>query len=78
MGLHHAKGQYETGDKPVNLGALLYNIGKIPEMVLGLHRDPATGFTVTVPKNRGGKSGMALPLGVDYNTARVGGFANAA
>lgn len=74
MGLHHTKGAKENGDKPIILGDLLYNLGKIPEMVLGLHRDPASGFTVTVPKNRGGKSGISLPLGVDYNTARVGGF----
>lgn len=74
MALHHVKGSKENGDKPIILGDLLYNIGKIPEMVLGLHRDPATGFTVTVPKNRGGKSGLALPLGVDYNTAIVGGW----
>lgn len=74
MGLHHVKGPKENGTQPILLGDLLYNIGKIPEMVLGLYRDPQTGFTVTVPKNRGGKSGIVLPLGVDYNTAIVGGF----
>lgn len=74
MALHHVKGSKENGDKPILLGDLLYNIGKIPEIVLGLHRDPITGFTVTVPKQRGGKAGMELPLGVDYTTAIVGGF----
>lgn len=73
MALHHVKGPKENGDKPILLGDLLYNLGKIPEVVLGLHRDPQ-GVMLTVPKYRGGKHGMTIPLNLDYSTATVGGF----
>jgi replicative DNA helicase len=74
MALHHVKGVKESGDKPIWLGDLLYNLGKIPEVVLGLHRE-AGGVCLTVPKQRGGKAGMTLQLGIDYTTATVRGFA---
>jgi hypothetical protein len=74
MALAHVKGAKENGNLPINLGDLLYNIGKIPEVVLGLHREQGETYTVTVPKQRGGKAGMSVPVGVDYNTAIVGGF----
>jgi replicative DNA helicase len=73
MALHHVKGAKENGDKPITLGDLLYNIGKIPEMVLGLHRENGA-LAVTVPKNRGGKAGLHVPVSIDYETATVGGF----
>lgn len=73
MALHHVKGAKENGDKPILLGDLLYNTGKLPELVLGLHRD-YEGVVVTVPKNRGGKHGLSIPSGLDYETARVGTF----
>jgi replicative DNA helicase len=75
MALHHVKGAKENGTLPILLGDLLYNIGKIPELVLGIHRDDAKTLQyVGVPKNRGGRSGMTLQLPVDYSTATVGGF----
>lgn len=76
MGLHHVKGRKENGTEPILLGDLLYNIGKIPEMVLGLHWPgvPRESLMVTVPKNRGGKAGMNIPLPIDYTRATIGGF----
>lgn len=73
MALHHVKGPKENGDKPIALGDLLYNIGKIPEVVLGLHREGGN-VMLTVPKNRGGRSGTTLPLPINYSTAIVEGF----
>lgn len=73
MALHHVKGVKENGDKPIALGDLLYNIGKIPEVVLGLHREGGQ-VMLTVPKNRGGRSGTTLPLPINYSTAIVEGF----
>jgi KaiC/GvpD/RAD55 family RecA-like ATPase len=73
MGLCHVKGPKENGAQAITLGDLLYNIGKIPELVLGLHRDQG-GLVVTVPKYRGGKHGMNLPVPLDYTRATLGGF----
>lgn len=76
MALHHVKGPKENGTQPILLGDLLWNIGKIPECVFGLHwSDPSrSGLVLTVPKNRGGKGGINLQLGVDYTRATIGGF----
>lgn len=74
MGLHHVKGPKENGTQPILLGDLLYNIGKIPEVVLGIHRDGSNAVMVTVPKNRGGRAGMSLQLPIDYTRATIGGF----
>lgn len=80
MALHHVKGAKENGTQPILLGDLLYNIGKVPELVLGLHREGPQYVALTVPKYRGGKHGMSLSLPVDYTRATLGGFqiANAA
>ena len=74
LALHHVKGNKEDGYQPIGLGDLLGNIGKVPEMVLGLNRNGDGSVTMTVPKNRGGKDGLALPLAVNYPTATVEGF----
>jgi len=73
VGLCHVKGPKENGTQPILLGDLLYNIGKIPELVLGLHREN-DGLAVTVPKFRGGKHGMHIPVPLDYTRATIGGF----
>lgn len=79
MGLHHVVGPKENGDKPIYLGDLIQKIGKVGEVVLGLYRDgpPGDGMKIrlTVPKQRGGRSGMDLPLPINYSTAIVEGFA---
>ena len=74
MGLHHVKGAKEDGTKEIGQGDLLWNLAKIPEQVFGLSRGPEGVLTVTVPKNRGGKSGIRMQLPIDYATATIGGF----
>lgn len=77
LGLHHVVGPKENGDQPIGLGDLIGKIGKIPEVVLGLSRNPQnpTGeLILTVPKNRGGKAGSHIRLPVDYSKAWIGGF----
>lgn len=76
LGLVHTKGPYEDGTKPITLGALLGNLGKVPENVLGLHWADSSGKRVqmTVPKMRGSKRGMTIDVPFDYETGRVGGF----
>ena len=73
--LHHTKGEWEDGQKPVTLKALLGNLGKNPENVFGLNwTDPSgTQVQMTIPKVRNGQRGT-FPIAVDYTTARVGGF----
>ena len=73
MGLCHVNGPKENGDKPIGLGDLIQKIGKVPEVVLGMHREDGA-VQLSVPKQRGGKSGIQFPLPVDYTTATVGGF----
>jgi hypothetical protein len=74
LALHHAKGAWEDGRKPITLGALLGNLGKVPENVLGLHWEREGVVHLTVPKARGSRRGMNIPLGIDYETARLDGF----
>ena len=74
LALHHVKGAKEDGTRPIGLGDLLYNTGKIPELVLGLSRSGENECHLTVCKNRGGKSGQQLQLPVHYATATIGGY----
>ncbi|QJD51859.1 DnaB-like dsDNA helicase [Mycobacterium phage AN9] len=67
IGLHHVTGPYNDGDKAIPLGGIKGQIGRVPEMVLTLHRE-SDGFgpdslNVSTVKNRGGKSD---PSGNDY------------
>lgn len=60
IGLHHVLGEYNNGNKPIPLGGIKGQIGRVPEMVLTLHR-VSDGFgpdtlNVSTVKNRGGKS----------------------
>jgi len=60
MGLHHVTGPHNDGDKPIPLSGIKGQIGRVPEMVLTLHR-VSDGFgpdrlNVSTVKNRGGKS----------------------
>lgn len=74
MALHHVKGAKEGGREPIYLDDLLGNLGKVPEIVLGLNRLGDTSINMTIPKNRGGRSGHNLALPIDYTTATIGGF----
>jgi hypothetical protein len=66
-GLHHVTGQHNNGDSPIPLGGIKGQIGRVPEMILTLHR-VSDGFSsdslnVSTVKNRGGKSD---PSGQDF------------
>jgi len=74
MGLHHVNGPKEDGFEAITLKDLQGKVGKIPEIVLGLSRDSQESVLLTVPKNRAGRSGLKLPLPLNYETARVGGY----
>lgn len=76
LGLVHTKGAFEDGTKPITLGALLGNLGKVPETVIGLNWADSGNKRVqmTVPKMRGGRRGMTIELPIDYETGQVGGF----
>lgn len=76
MALHHVVGAKENGDKPILLSDLIYKLGKLPELVLGLSWPDQSrqSLLLNVPKFRGGKSGIAFNLPVDYTRATVSGF----
>ncbi|ALF00939.1 DnaB-like replicative helicase [Mycobacterium phage Serenity] len=67
VGLHHVTGPHNDGDKPIPLSGIKGQIGRVPEMILTLHR-VSDGFgpdmlNVSTVKNRGGKSD---PSGQDF------------
>ena len=67
VGLHHVTGQHNNGNSPIPLGGIKGQIGRVPEMILTLHR-VSDGFgpdslNVSTVKNRGGKSD---PSGKDF------------
>lgn len=74
LALHHTKGEYENGDKPIPLGGLLGNLSKIPEQVVTLYRAGPQELGFVIAKNRGGRSGSLGVLPVDYEGARVNGY----
>lgn len=68
VGLHHVTGGYNDGDKPIPLSGIKGQIGRVPEMVLTLHRRPGDWpgselLCVSTVKNR---SGRADPSGAEY------------
>jgi len=40
IGLHHVKGDYNDGNKPIPLGGIKEQIGRVPELILTLYRIP--------------------------------------
>lgn len=60
IGLHHVTGPYNDGDKPIPLSGIKGQIGRVPEMIITLHRTQDNGcpdtLKVATVKNRGGKS----------------------
>ncbi|QJD50272.1 DnaB-like dsDNA helicase [Mycobacterium phage Iwokeuplikedis] len=69
IGLHHVTGQHNNGNSPIPLGGIKGQIGRVPEMILTLHR-VSDGFgpdslNVSTVKNRGGKSD---PSGQDFSS----------
>lgn len=74
LATHHVKGAKENGDQPIRQGDLLGNISKVSEIVLGLSRGGDDVLTLSVAKNRGGRSGQLVQLGVDYSRSTIGGW----
>jgi RecA-family ATPase len=56
--LHHVTGPYNDGDKPIPLSGIKGQIGRLPELILTMHRVPSQygtdSLNVSTVKNRGG------------------------
>jgi hypothetical protein len=55
IGLHHVQGQYNNGNIPVPLGGIKQQIGRVPELILALHKGsayPCDVLNVAAIKNR--------------------------
>jgi len=82
--LAHAKGEYESGLKPIPKNGSLNNMFRTPEVGVTLHRASEDGkhLGLCVVKNRSGKDDPGahrpLVLEVDFSTATVKGFRVAA
>jgi len=59
IGLHHVNGPYNDGDKPIPLSGIKGQIGRVPEMILTLHKrkfdDETMILCVSKVKVRGGQ-----------------------
>jgi hypothetical protein len=67
VGLHHVTGEYNNGDKAIPLGGVKGQIGRVPELVLTLHKvssefGPDT-LNISTVKNRAGRMD---PSGQDF------------
>lgn len=67
VGLHHVTGPHNDGNKPIPLSGIKGQIGRVPELILTLHR-VSDGFTadslnISTVKNRAGRSD---PSGNDF------------
>ncbi len=59
IGLHHVLGEYNNGDKPIPLNGVKGQIGRVPEMILTLHKrkldDETMILCISKVKIRGGQ-----------------------
>lgn len=76
LALHHLTGEYEDGLKTVTLKSFEGKVGKVPENALGMYWGDKGQQQVilTVPKARGTKRGMEVPIKMDYERALIGDF----
>lgn len=67
VALHHVTGPYNDGDKPIPLSGIKGQLGRVPEMVLTLHRVRQEygpdSLNVSTVKNR---AGVGNPSGLDF------------
>jgi predicted ATP-dependent serine protease len=74
--LHHITGQYESGDIPPSLGALLGKVGKMPSLVLTMFRGNYGDLGICIVKNRFGpadpRGHLRMYLNADLERVRVG------
>ena len=65
--LHHVTGPFNDSDKPIPLSGVKGQIGRVPELILTMHRVPSQYGTdvlnVSIVKNRGG---VQDPSGRDF------------
>ncbi len=80
VALHHVKGDSNDGNTPVPMSQIKGQIGRVPEMILTLHRigdDGSRQMGVSVVKNRTGKAdpsgAMILYLDADMERMRLDG-----
>lgn len=73
VALHHVTGPFNDSDKPIPLSGVKGQIGRVPEVVLTLHKEVYEGMTdtlhVSTVKNRGNKadaSGNSF-VSLDFN-----------
>lgn len=74
--LHHVTGPYNDADKPIPLSGVKGQIGRVPELILTLHKSPDTfgdveELRVSTVKNRGQK---ADPSGNTFAELTFDGF----
>lgn len=74
VGLHHVTGPHNDGGKPIPLSGIKGQIGRVPEMILTLHK-VSDGYSpdllnISTVKNRGGK---ADPSGNDFASLKFHG-----
>lgn len=74
--LHHVTGPFNDADKPIPLSGVKGQIGRVPELILTLHKEPgdfgsSEKLKVSTVKNRGQK---ASPSGEDYAELMFNGF----
>lgn len=76
IGLHHVTGAYNNGDIPIPQGGVKQQLGRVPEMILTLHRVDLYGkqqLRVSTVKNRGGpedRSGLDW-VGLSFDGPRM-------
>lgn len=81
VALHHVKGPYNDGKTPIPLSGLIGQIGKVPEVVLTLHKSGGDFgpelLNVSPVKNRSGRAdpsaGWSLPFRYDPSRMVVEG-----
>lgn len=76
IALHHVTGHYNDSRYPIPLSGVKGQVGRVPEMILTLHRgeyelDGATSLRISTVKNRGGKSD---PTGNTFVETRFDGY----
>lgn len=74
--LHHLVGEYESGEKPPSLSALIGKVGKMPSLVLTLFRGQFGDLGVCICKNRYGpadpRGNLRVYLSTNPEKARIG------
>lgn len=75
IGLHHVTGAFNDSDKPIPLSGVKGQIGRVPELILTLHRPAPDILAVSTVKNRAGRadaSGMTyVELAFDSDTMSI-------